>query len=148
MGIYRIRKMVRFEAAHQLESAFSRACVDCIHGHSYKLEVFFVACKLDRCGMVLDFGEVKEMLNKIVATWDHALILPPTIYEIYKDQPALLKTKVICFSCNPTAEAMAEHVYEWISMMMANSTLAGRAVRLEKVRIHETETGWAEYEGE
>ena len=39
--MYTIRKLFRFEMAHQLSKAFSTACSEQIHGHSYVCEVFF-----------------------------------------------------------------------------------------------------------
>jgi 6-pyruvoyltetrahydropterin/6-carboxytetrahydropterin synthase len=152
--MFRIRKRFTFEAAHQLSGAFSRVCTACIHGHSYIVEVFFTAEELDKNGMVLDFGLIAEWTKALAAQWDHSLMLPipiATAYQEARDHGELrvpLDKIVICPS-NPTAENMAKWTWEGIRGKMMQSLsieASARRVRVEKVRIHETASGWAEYE--
>ena len=51
--MYTLRKQFKFESAHQLYDAYSSCCKDCIHGHSYLVEVFFSSDKLDNTGCFL-----------------------------------------------------------------------------------------------
>lgn len=141
--MYRIRKSFTFEAAHRLERAYSQDCKDNIHGHSYTVEVFLTAKCLNGDLMVLDFGALKEVLGQIRAQWDHALILPQALA---KDAKGLSK-KLVIFPANPTAEVMAKMVFDTL-VRVINPEESGRPandLRLERVRVHETATGWAEY---
>ena len=62
----RITKEFDFEAAHALDG-YSGKCKD-IHGHSYHLEMTFIGTpksetELSDCGMVVDFGEIKQIIK-------------------------------------------------------------------------------------
>jgi len=83
-----ITKIFHFEAAHYLPDHQGK-CRN-THGHSYKLEVTVEGnIKLEgaESGMVMDFGRLKEIVNKeIVSLVDHTMLnasvwktfLPPT----------------------------------------------------------------------
>lgn len=129
-----IRKKLKFECAHRLVSCYSKACSDTIHGHSYVVEVFFKSKELNEDGMVVDFGKIKDKLKDFIEQWDHALILhieDPHQIELKKSNK-----KVICIATNPTAENMAYLFYKKIK---------DYSLPIWKVRIHETDTGYAEY---
>lgn len=79
MNTIRVTKEFDFEAAHALDG-YSGKCKD-IHGHSYHLTVTFIGqpmndLDLSECGMVIDFGDIKKLINeKVLAIFDHRLIL-------------------------------------------------------------------------
>jgi len=134
--MYTVRKKFTVEMSHQLERAYSSCCTDCIHGHSYTIELFFTASVLDENGMVIDFGEVKEVCKPVIDQFDHALVLPKSLAEKYGPHMAALSKKLIIVDANPTAEWMAFHLYTVICQALPE---------LFKVRVHETVTGWAEW---
>lgn len=140
--MFRIRKQFKFEMAHQLSHAYSACCSDTIHGHSYLLEVFFKG-PLDDTGMVIDFGEVsKEFKRYIDDEWDHALVMPADMDQEYIDVLNKYNKKLRLVSYNPTAERMAEDIYKVFECILEG---INKDHLLERVRIHETATGWAEY---
>lgn len=140
--MFTVRKVFRFEAAHVLASAFSKACTDSIHGHSYVVEVFLRSRELNQDGMVVDFGLVKELISDLIATWDHALILP----SCHKPEDFGGK-KTVIFPCNPTAENMAFVLFKQIRDRLWGSIKNSKeGLIVWKVRVHETTTGWAEFE--
>lgn len=146
--MYRVTKRFRFEAAHQLDRAFSKACTDCVHGHSYVVEVTLAADVLNDDYMVLDFGHIKDIIKASVEEFDHALLLPASLVKQYAKTPS---RKIVNVGCNPTAEVMAKAFFDVarcaIQGAMDRAELnVNRGVRVEKVRVQETETGWAEYE--
>lgn len=154
-ALFRIRKSFRFEAAHQLwEGCFTRACSDCIHGHTYRVELFVTARTRDSNDMVVDFGVMNGFKEKVMKEWDHAVLLPKRLERTHKD--AILKMckkeKVQFLGANPTAETLALFLYQelmaYLTHNLETRDLEAREVRVEKVRVHETETGWAEYEEE
>ena len=77
--LLRLTKRFTFEMAHALPS-YSGKCHN-IHGHSYKLFVTVEGepslAEGSPTGMVIDFGQIKEMVQQhIVDHFAHALVLP------------------------------------------------------------------------
>ena len=134
-GRWTVRKLFRFEAAHRLASAYSKVCTDTVHGHSYRVEVFLSTDKMNKDNMVMDFGEVKKCVEPMLEAWDHAVMIPLSISNGHDN--GVLGKKVFYTSGNPTAEWMAALLY---------SSIKHNGLPVSKVRVHETETGWAEYE--
>ena len=139
--MFTIRKIFKVEAAHQLEEGrcFSKACSDSIHGHSYVIEVFLSAEKLDANGMVIDFGQLKELIGKYIDSWDHAIILSDKTAKSYGKDFLAKNKKVKIVPYNPTAEEMAQNMHGYICEDLCWPP------DYVKVRVHETATGWAEY---
>lgn len=134
--MYTIRKQFKFEMSHQLVEAYSCACSDAIHGHSYVMELFLTSDKLDHTGMVMDFGEVKALINDYVDSWDHCLVMSSEFPKEYLEMLGKYNKKMKVVTYNPTAEAMANDMYYYIKDIIP---------QVSKVRLHETVTGWAEY---
>jgi len=142
-----IRKLYTLELSHQLLSAHSKDCSDTIHGHSYTVEVFLYSNKLNRNGMVKDFGALSEV-KKWLMGFDHALVMGhPGGLEDSSKQAAYAKYLnelkkhnkkfriMPAGSPNPTAECMCVW---WLDQLHAVEPLVCG------IRIHETATGYAE----
>lgn len=146
--MFTIRKQFKFEMAHQLKDSYSAACHENLHGHSYVLELYFISQKTDKNGMVVDFGEVKDVIGDYVNSWDHSLTMPVFFDKEYLDMLAAHTKKMRITTYNPTAENMAKAMFEEISKMINEYQMKKDGVinwELSKVRLHETTTGWAEY---
>lgn len=137
--MFTIRKLFKFEAAHRLETSYSKCCQH-IHGHSYRVEVFFRSSSLNADGMVVDFGEIKKVLGAKIESWDHSLMLrtPGPQEDDTTHHAQALTDKCVFVPFNPTAEKMAEYLFHYAVQYFPGKVL--------KVRVHETVTGWAEYE--
>ena len=131
--MYQIRKVFKFEGSHILNSAYSLECSNHVHGHSYIVEVFLKTEKLDEHGMVVDFKFLKQQVQQIFNSWDHAFVVSKYDQRFIKDDNSLVD---IFFNGNPTAENMAQYFYDECRKKIA---------LVNKVRVHETATGWAEY---
>lgn len=141
MFMYTVRKEFQFEAAHQLSEAWSRACVEQIHGHSYRVEVFLKSYQLNPSGMVVDFGLLSAKVEPLIEAWDHSLLLhEPSLKTNYKSELLRSNVKISLVEWNPTAENMARFLFTEIKKRLTE----GEAW-LWKVRVHETASGWAEY---
>ncbi len=134
--MYTIRKQFKFEMAHQLFESYTKECCDQIHGHSYILELFFESDVLDKTGMVVDFGEVKDVLKKYIDGWDHSITLPNMFPSEYIDMIAKYSKNFRVVPYNPTAENMAKAIYDYIKPQFPI---------LSEVKLHETATGCASY---
>jgi len=136
-----IRKKFKFEAAHRLLNSFSKRCRG-IHGHSYIVELVVNGDVNPRNGMIVDFGLLKMTIGKFIDKFDHALILysldPILRAPFTRDTiTTAFNPRLIVVPYEPTAEMMAAHFY-W----QCKTKSGLESVRA--VRIHETDTGWAE----
>ena len=131
-----IRKKFKFEMAHQLDEAYSTACSEQIHGHSYICEVFFASHKLDGTGMVIDFTMIKDKIKAYIDSWDHCIVMPASMPKEYLDCMQKYNRNFKRVPYNPTAENMAKDMFEYINKLIPSCF---------KVRLHETDTGYAEY---
>lgn len=147
MAKIRLTKEYSFEAAHALEG-YLGACRD-IHGHSYKLFVTIIGepqsdTTSDTFGMVMDFGELKAIVNEeVVSRLDHAFVLRrsnlsdnivETIGSIYKN--------IVLVDYQPTCENMLIDFAQRISSRLPNR------VKLHSLKLHETATSFAEWYAE
>jgi 6-pyruvoyltetrahydropterin/6-carboxytetrahydropterin synthase len=113
-----------FSAAHAIRG-HARGCQN-LHGHNYRVRVHLRAAALDALGMVLDFADLKAMMQEIVGPFDHRVIneIPP-----FDER-------------NTTAELLSQYVFEEVARR-----LAGQArVRVARVEVWETDTSCAIYE--
>jgi 6-pyruvoyltetrahydropterin/6-carboxytetrahydropterin synthase len=74
---YRLRVVVRFEAAHHLTSY--KGAPEPVHGHSWRVEAGLETPELGPEGMAYDFVEVQSALRELAARLDHRDIntVPP-----------------------------------------------------------------------
>jgi len=134
--MYTIRKTFKFEMCHQLFNAYSEDCCG-QHGHSYICEIYLTSHKLDETGMVTDFKKIKDEIKDYIDSWDHCLVMPNTFPSEYLNMLSKYNKKMKVVDYNPTAENMACEMFK---------TIKKQIPELKKVRLHETTTGWAEYE--
>lgn len=145
---FRVRKLFRFEAAHQLlDGSCSDAACSSIHGHSFKVEVVLSAQRLDRNGMVID-PDVLGKMRSVTDKYDHALILPACIPDHLQGQLEEHHAKLVLVDFNPTAENLALEMYTDFGTILSTHLEAGEGNRLhvDLVRVHETDSDYAEYE--
>ncbi|MEW6074360.1 MAG: 6-carboxytetrahydropterin synthase [Planctomycetota bacterium] len=77
------KERFKFSAAHFL--VFPDGTAERLHGHNYRVSVEIEA-SLSRFGLVLDFQDVKPILQELVAEYDECWIVPG-------EQPALAITR-------------------------------------------------------
>jgi len=135
--MYTIRKLFKLEGAHILTRAFSKECQR-IHGHSYSVEVFVSSDKLNADGMVVDFKLLKKSIGDLINSWDHRCLVEDGLLEDNLCLHNKFKSSFVVVPYNPTAENMCKDIYDQAKRMVP----IGYSI---KVRIHETDTGYAEY---
>jgi len=139
---FRISKTFEIESGHVLSKHPDKCRFP--HGHSRKVEVVLAADRLDANDMVCDFHVLKTALATFLERWDHALCLNTADphFEFFR---ATYGDRIIPFDhADPTSEVMARTIFEELQRQLATLP-AARAVRLERVRVTETGTTWAEY---
>jgi len=133
--MYKVTKRLTFCYGHRLMDYEGKCRVP--HGHNGVVEIELQAEALDRRGMVYDFGEIKDAVKAwLDRELDHRMLLraDDPLAAILKDmgEPCLLMKE------NPTAEAIARLIYEFTK---------GQGFPLTQVRLWETETSYATYDG-
>lgn len=130
--MYTIWKDFTFAAAHAIRG-HTRGCQN-LHGHNYRVRVHLRARELDALGMVLDFADLKAIMQEILDPFDH---------HVLNEVPPFDRR-------NTTAELLAEHVHTEVGRRLASMTDAagGAARRLTVVRVEvwENDTSCAAYE--
>lgn len=121
--------------AHRLTSSWSPKCRN-LHGHSYVCEVFLGAETLDENGMVMDFGAIKQMLDTVMDIFDHKTVIHDK--DCLRDVLPAEESYITDY--NPTAENMVFDIAIFVACNLQKDNVCEI-----KVRLHETETGWAEY---
>ena len=151
---YRICKVLEIESAHML----SRHPEKCRfpHGHSRRVEVVLSAAELDANGMVCDLKAVKLALQSFLNSFDHAICInsqDPLLPALQSKPGARL---IVYQDTDPTTEVLAKHMFDYIQGLLRKDITypteegkpayrIGPHVKLERVRVSETSTSWAEY---
>lgn len=141
-----IRKLFKFEGAHIVRNCSSERCKFSIHGHSYTVEVFFSSKGLDKGMMVLDFGLMKGTIKDFIDGFDHAYSMWNKESKDFKDFIKSNSERWIEMPVSPSAEAYSIMFFKVIdSIVKATDFNNGeKEVQLYSVRVHETDTGYAE----
>ncbi len=134
-----IRKKFKAEVAHRLVSSYSKDCQN-IHGHSYTYDIVLKSGELNCDGMVMDFGEVKAKAKEFMDKFDHCLVLSSFDPITSNMRPIMdrMGMKYMIVPYNSTAENQAAHIYQQFHEFGLN---------VVSVRVHETLTGYAEFDG-
>ncbi|MFQ5866831.1 MAG: 6-carboxytetrahydropterin synthase QueD [bacterium] len=111
-----------FSAAHNLRG-YKKKC-EKLHGHNWKVRVGIRGGELDRAGMLIDFREVKDYLERILEKLDHKYL-----------------NKILHFKVtNPTSENIARFIYTELKARLKSSHY-----EVNKVTVWESDTTSATY---
>lgn len=143
-----IRKLFKFEASHIVRDCSSERCRKNVHGHSFILELFLQSYTLDKAGMVLDFGLLKEEVKSFVDCLDHCHFLWSKEETLLNETIKKVNERWIEFPFNPTSENIALYLHTTIETILSNKEYKNSegCVKVKSVRLHETQSGYAETE--
>ncbi|MCD6220945.1 6-carboxytetrahydropterin synthase QueD, partial [bacterium] len=91
--MYEIKIIDEFSAAHRLKN-YKGKCEN-LHGHNWKVEVVISGEFLDKTGLLLDFGILKEKLNFVLKKLDHKNLNRISFF----------------YRTNPTSENIAYYIF-------------------------------------
>ncbi|HVT19026.1 MAG TPA: 6-carboxytetrahydropterin synthase QueD [Thermoanaerobaculia bacterium] len=122
--MHTVFKDFTFAAAHAIRG-HTRGCQN-LHGHNYRVRVYVRAAELDGLGMVLDFADLKEVMQAVLGPFDHRVIneVPPFDRR------------------NTTAELLSEYVYAEVARRLPGE----RRLAVSRVEVWENETSCAVFE--
>jgi 6-pyruvoyltetrahydropterin/6-carboxytetrahydropterin synthase len=113
-----------FSGAHRLRYLHGN-CED-LHGHNWKVEVSVVSNRLGKEGVLIDFGILKQKVEKVLRPLDHTYL---------NDLPYFS-------GIEPSSENIAKYVFDGLKR-----ELKGHPGTLKKVTAWESETSSATYFG-
>ena len=144
----KIRKLFKFEAAHIVRNCSSDRCKKSVHGHSYKVEVFLTSKSLDNGQMVYDFGLLKPTVGKFIDLFDHCWHYWNQEPQEFKDFVQKTNERWIELPFSPSAENYSIFFLKAVTHILKNTKFVNgeNKVICTGVRVHETDTGYAESE--
>jgi len=133
--MYTLKRSMYTETAHRLRG--HKGLCQFSHGHSYKWTVHIMSKNLKN-DMVMDFGDLKSIMQASIGRLDHALVVDRLDYD---DLPIKIKKleKTVVITSRPTAERMAAMVYREITERLPSG------VCLISVTCRETRNNSATY---
>lgn len=115
--MYEIRVAGNFDAAHYLRG-YKGPCA-AMHGHTWKVEICLAGKELGEGELLIDFHDVKKMLDQVIALYDHfCLNERPPFDEL-----------------SPTSENIARVIFDRMAERLAEFA---SHVRLAWVRVAES----------
>jgi len=130
----KIAKEFRWEMGHRLPEHFGK-CKN-IHGHSYKMTVELEG-EVEESGMVMDYYDLKKMVEPIVERLDHA-------FMVYKEDKEIIsflekmKSKMVVVEFQSTVENICKYFLEEIK-----KASFPKNVKKVSIRIYETADDYA-----
>ncbi|OQX22938.1 MAG: 6-carboxytetrahydropterin synthase QueD [Desulfobacteraceae bacterium IS3] len=121
--MFELKVVTHFAAAHQLKMVAEKC--ENLHGHNWKIEVFVLGEKLNKAGVLMDFGELKVHVKEIIERMDHKFL---NELEAFNDE-------------NPPS---SENVAYYIARELQKK-INGNAVRVSRVTVWESENACATY---
>jgi 6-pyruvoyltetrahydropterin/6-carboxytetrahydropterin synthase len=112
-----------FSAAHRLRG-YQGDC-ERLHGHNYRVEVAVESPQLDTAGIVMDFRDLKQILKKVLAGFDHQYL---NDLEPFR-------------AINPSAESIAKYIFHAVAGSMKTPVL------LKEVTVWENDSCSVTYSG-
>jgi 6-pyruvoyltetrahydropterin/6-carboxytetrahydropterin synthase len=131
---YTIGTVVRFETAHRQKDDPSKCGF--LHGHNWKAEISITARNLGPLGYLIDFKDIKEVINKM---FDHKTLLHHEDMLVGILDDANQKVAII-MSGNPTCEVLSKIILNLIVDLVPGEV----QIISIKVKLYENENSYAE----
>lgn len=121
--MFEVTVLQTFAAGHSLRNYHGKC--ENVHGHNYRVEVTFQGERLDETGLLVDFLEVKALMNKVIDYLDHQYINDLKPFD----------------ELNPSAENLAKYFHDEIRAGLGQEN----PVEIAEVKIWETDITSAAY---
>ncbi len=120
--MFELKVVTNFAAAHQLKMV-AKKCEN-LHGHNWKVEVCVAGETLNDAGVLVDFGEIKKHLSKVIAILDHKFL---NELEFFHDG-------------NPSSENIAMYIAKTL-----RAAINDDSIKVTRVTTWESEDSCATY---
>ena len=122
--MYELKIVTDFAAAHRLNNFYGKC--ESLHGHNWKVEVSVASNRLGKEGVVIDFGILKQKVEKVLKPLDHTYL---------NDLPYFS-------GIEPSSENIAKYIFDKLKR-----ELKEYRVTLKRVTAWESENACATYFG-
>ena len=113
---YKVSVVRGFSAAHALRE-YKGKC-EKLHGHNWKVKVILSGNKLNKIGMLMDFTDIKALLDEAISSLDHSYLNDTAPFN----------------KINPTAENISANIFKEVSKNIPVGT------KVEEVEVWESDT--------
>jgi len=141
--MYRVFKRFKLPIGHRLSKHGGR-CYN-FHGHNFVVEIQLSSEELNSNDMVIDFHDLKRVVNDQIDKYDHATILNPTdIVNIENYKTLGYRLEFINAGgedVDPTAETLSKFLYHKFSDVFKKEY----SINVDFIRIWESDDSMAEY---
>lgn len=138
--MYRVTKKFTLPIGHRLSKHGGR-CFS-IHGHNFSVLVGLKSTTLNENDMVIDFADLKRIVNNFIDRLDHCLMLNENDKEIMEKIKELdLRTFPVPF--DPTAERLAETIYYYVEKSFQIEPY--KHITIDYVTVYENDNSSATY---
>jgi 6-pyruvoyltetrahydropterin/6-carboxytetrahydropterin synthase len=120
--MFELKVVDYFAAAHQLRMVAEKC--ENLHGHNWKVEVYIAGKQLNSAGVLIDFGELKNHVSRIMDTLDHKFL---NELDILSDG-------------NPSSENIARYIATELQDCMGSEEL-----HVSRIAVWESENSCATY---
>lgn len=141
-----IRKKYKFRGMHIVRDCSSERCKKSIHSHTYTVEIKLTASALDNGQMIVDFGLLKGTIKDIIDSFNNAYSLWCRESDKFQEFIKIHNARYVVLPFSPTAEMYSVMFFTLVHEIITNTQFNNGEtnVKLYSVRVHETDTGWAE----
>ena len=137
--MYRVERRFTLPIGHRLSLHEGRC--SSIHGHNFVVLVGVMSEYLNENYMVIDFSDLKAVVDGLLDQLDHCLMINETDFRIGQELRKL-GMRVMNVDYDPTAEKLSEDLYYQIDKILKKMY---PSVQLEYVTIYENENSKATY---
>jgi len=120
--MYELKVTSHFAAAHQLKMVAEKC--ENLHGHNWKVETCVRGEQLNGAGVLIDFGELKSHVSKIMDTLDHKFLNELGLFN----------------DGNPSSENIACYIAKELEKLISDDP-----VNVSRITVWESENASATY---
>ena len=142
--MYRVEKRFTLPIGHRLSKHGGRC--KSIHGHNFSVLIGVKSPKLNENDMVIDFSDLKTIVNGYLDQFDHCLMLNECdpMGAVVESVKEYIRMKRVPFE--PTAERLAEEIYYSIEKVLVEKYGSSvDSIQMDYVVVFENENSKATY---
>lgn len=139
--MYRIEKRFTVPIGHRLSKHKGRC--SSIHGHNFTILVGIKSKKLNENDMIIDFSDLKGIVNALLDDYDHKLLVNEKDAEWMEPLAKELNLRASIFDHegnDPTAERLSEQLF-----IKLTSLFKAVDLKIEYITVYENENSKATY---
>ena len=121
--MYELKVVTNFAADNQLKMVTDKC--ENLHGHNWKIEICVAGKDLNKAGVLIDFGELKQHVSIIMAKLDHKFL--NELDDFHDDYP-------------PSSENIAHYIAKTLQSMIDSLD-----IKVRRVTAWESENACATY---